>query len=314
MDQQHPQGKQPKECLELQDKKRLTMQSASENQLNVAILEFDDQVFEEGSEGDMATIFCSQEKQIESLQETVSNLVSQNKLLISRYYDRMNESVSLRSNVLSSNHDLQNALYDTKAMTYAFNELQSQVLHLKQPKISMTTPRSIIVNKLLNPPLSTAKDSRPPMPIQIQMAKDLKATLDREMGANEALYIYTKFEDWLGTEALQSVILVTCCVCQKVRFRQAAGFSKPRPLNEFIDRDLRLGCQNPVCSTCFLKSIFSSLARLRETWWKARSLEICLPCPCGCSPAGVHINDRSSLLQVLQYLGNEKAEFSVIRM
>ncbi|KAF5696009.1 e3 ubiquitin ligase ari7 [Fusarium globosum] len=201
------------------------MQSVSENQLNVAILEFDDQVVEEGSEGDMATIFCSQEKQIESLQET-------------------------------------NALYDTKAMTYAFNELQSQVLHLKQPKISMTTPRSIIVNKLLNPPLSTAKDSRPPMPIQIQMAKDLKATLDREMGANEALYIYTKFEDWLGTEALQSVILVTCCVCQKVRFRQAAGFSKPRPLNEFIDRDLRLGCQNPLMqSLYFVEPPLTSKAR-----------------------------------------------------
>ncbi|KLP13594.1 uncharacterized protein LW94_10459 [Fusarium fujikuroi] len=249
-----------------------------------------------------------------SFREPTQSKKNKLKVFKKPYYDRMNESVSLRSNVLTSNHDLQNALYDTKAMAYAFNELQSQVLYLKQPKISMTTPRSIIVNKLLNPPLSTAKDSRPPMPIQIQMAKDLKATLDREMGANEALYIYTKFEDWLGTEALQSVILVTCCVCQKVRFRQAAGFSKPRPLNEFIDRDLRLGCQHPVCSTCFLKSIFSSLARLRETWWKARSLEICLPCPCGCSPAGVHINDRSSLLQVLQYLGNEKAEFSVIRI
>lgn len=314
MDQQHPQGQQPKECFEVQDTKRLQMQSVSKNQLNAENSEFGNQVFEERSKGDMATIFCSQERQIESLQETVSNLISQNKLLMSRYYDRMNESVSLRSNVLTSNHDLQNALYDTKAMAYAVNELQSQVLHLKQPNISMTTPRSIIVNKLLNPPLSTAKDSRPSMPIHIQMAKDLKGALYRAMSANEALYIYTKFEDWLGTEALQSVTLVTCCVCQKVRFRQAVGFSKPRPLNEFIERDLRLGCENPVCSVCFLKSIFSSLARLRETWWKAQGLEICLPCPCGCSPAGVHINDRSSLLQVLQYLGNEKAEFSVIRM
>ncbi|EWG54934.1 hypothetical protein FVEG_13024 [Fusarium verticillioides 7600] len=226
----------------------------------------------------------------------------------------MNESVSLRSRVLTSNHDLQNALHDTKAMAYAVEDLQSQILQLKQPKTSMTTPRSVIVNKLLNPPLSTAQDSHPSMPIPLQMAKELKGTLDRPMNADEALYIYTTFEKWLGSEALQLVILVTCCVCQKVRFKQAAGFSKPRPLNEFIERDLRLGCQNPVCSACFLKSIFSSLARLRETWWKAQDLEVYLPCPCGCSPAGVHINDRSSLLQVLQYLENEKAEFSVIRI
>ncbi|RBR11764.1 hypothetical protein FVER53590_30396 [Fusarium verticillioides] len=174
----------------------------------------------------------------------------------------MNESVSLRSRVLTSNHDLQNALHDTKAMAYAVEDLQSQILQLKQPKTSMTTPRSVIVNKLLNPPLSTAQDSHPSMPIPLQMAKELKGTLDRPMNADEALYIYTTFEKWLGSEALQLVILVTCCVCQKVRFKQAAGFSKPRPLNEFIERDLRLGCQNPV----------------------------------------------------LQYLENEKAEFSVIRI
>ncbi|KAF5634719.1 e3 ubiquitin ligase ari7 [Fusarium sp. NRRL 25303] len=191
MDQQHPQGQQPKECFEVQDEKRLQMQSVSKNQLNTKDLEFGNQVFEERSEGDMATIFCSQERQIESLQET-------------------------------------NALYDTKAMAYAVNELQSQVLHLKQPKISMTTPRSTIVNKLLNPPLSTAKDSRPPMPIQIQMAKDLKGALDRAMSANEALYIYTKFEDWLGTEALQSVTLVTCCLMQSLYFVEPPLTSKAR--------------------------------------------------------------------------------------
>ncbi|KAG5801209.1 hypothetical protein H9Q74_013832 [Fusarium xylarioides] len=42
------------------------------------------------------------------------------------------------------------------------------------------------------------------------MAKDLKGSLDRAMSADEAIYIYTKFENWLGTEALQSVMLVTC--------------------------------------------------------------------------------------------------------
>ncbi|KAF5643017.1 e3 ubiquitin ligase ARI7 [Fusarium tjaetaba] len=174
----------------------------------------------------------------------------------------MNETVSLRSRVLTSNHELQNALHDTKAMAYAVNELQSQILKLKQPKISMTTPRSIIVNKLLNPQISTAQDSLPSMPIPVQMAKDLKGTLDRAMSADEALYIYTTFENWLGTEALQSVMLGTCSVCQKVRFRQAAGFSKPRPLNEFIERDLRLGCQNPLMQTLyFIEPRLTSEAR-----------------------------------------------------
>ncbi|KAF5673668.1 e3 ubiquitin ligase ari7 [Fusarium circinatum] len=157
----------------------------------------------------------------------------------------MNESISLRSNVLTSNQQLQKALNDKKTMARAVDKLQNQVLQLKQLKMLTTTPRSIIVNNLLNPPLSAEKDSPPSMPIPSEMAKDLKGTLDRAMSADEALYIYTKFEDWLGTEALQSVTLVTCCVCQEVRFRQAVGFSKPRPLNEFIERDLRLGCENP---------------------------------------------------------------------
>ncbi|KAF4946250.1 hypothetical protein FGADI_11327 [Fusarium gaditjirri] len=241
MDEQHVQGQQPKECLEVQDEKRLQLQSFSKNQLNAEDSAMDDQVFEEQSGRDMATIFYSQEKQIENLHKTV---------------------ISLRSNILTLNQELQNALHDTKTMTYAVNELQSQILQLKQPKISMTTPRSIIVNKLLNPPLSTAKDSHPSMPIQSQMAKDLKGALDRAMSAHEALYIYTKFENWLGPEVLQSVTLVTCCVCHKVKFKQAVGFSKPRPLNEFIERDLRLGCEKPLMQTLyFVEPRLTSKAR-----------------------------------------------------
>ncbi|KAF5594082.1 e3 ubiquitin ligase ARI7 [Fusarium pseudoanthophilum] len=251
MGHQHPPEEQPIQFLKIPEKSPLRMRSTSRNQPVAKSPEFDNQAFDERSERDLAAIFCSQEKQIESLQETVSNLLGQNKLLISRYYDRMNESVSLRSKALASNHELQNALSDTKAMAYAVHELQGQILQLKQPKISSTTPRSIIVNKLLNPMLSAANDSHPFMPIPIQMAKDLKGTLDRAMSADEALYIYTIFENWLGTEALQSVVLVTCCVCQKVRFRQTAGFSKPRPLNEFIERDLRLGCEKPLMQTLY---------------------------------------------------------------
>ncbi|KAF5567246.1 e3 ubiquitin ligase ari7 [Fusarium napiforme] len=251
MGKQHPPEEEPIQFLKIPEKSPLRMQRILKNQPNAKSPGFDNQVLDELSERDLAAIFCSQEKQIESLQETVSNLLSQNKQLISRYYDRMNESISLRSRVLTSNHELQNALHDTKAMAYAVNELHGQILQLKQAKISMTTPRSIIVNKLLNPPIPTAQDSLPSMPIPVQMAKDLKGTLDRAMSTDEALYIYTTFENWLGTEALQSVILVTCSVCQKVRFKQAAGFAKPRPLNEFIERDLRLGCENPLMQALY---------------------------------------------------------------
>jgi predicted RNase H-like nuclease (RuvC/YqgF family) len=96
---------------------------------------------------ELQKILHEQEKQIESLQDTIRNLIDENKSLMSKLGDRMKEFASLRLKAASLNHDLETALNDKRMMSHTINELQGKFSELNL--LPRATPRAIIVIKML---------------------------------------------------------------------------------------------------------------------------------------------------------------------
>ncbi|KAI6754077.1 hypothetical protein HG530_013253 [Fusarium avenaceum] len=137
----------PECCTQKQSKQHPQVQPHHPTPTTPAKLDYCEKLFNQNKE--LQKIRQEQEKQIESLQETVSKLIHDNKLLMSNIGDRIEDSVLLRLKVASSNQELHNALENTRVMSHTVHELQDQISQLKQIHGSKITPRTIIISKLL---------------------------------------------------------------------------------------------------------------------------------------------------------------------
>ncbi|KAF4946955.1 hypothetical protein FGADI_10771 [Fusarium gaditjirri] len=240
-------------------------------------------------QADVPNILDGQAQHIRNLQNTVSNLLDKNKFLIDTLRDRIEESVSLRLKVSSANQDLQRTLDKMSVMSDTMDNLRDEISELRLLQVPRATPRTIIVSKLLdysthNPPCSdgdathTVSES-----IDRRLATNLKGTLDTLLSTDETRCLSSTFERWFGTDMLQTIELVTCCVCRKHKFKQYLGVAFAAPVDEFHTVFPRSGCASPVCSECYLKAVSYSLDRLQESCWINKGPVVYISCPCGCA-------------------------------
>lgn len=267
---------------------------------------------------ELQIILREQEEQIKSLQDTVTNLIDENNSLMSKLGERMNESVSLRLDNASLNHDLKTALNDKRSTSHTIDELQGKVSELNL--LPRATPRVIIVMKMLE---FLNKDSQPSsrkglcvslISLDSRPGSNLRSTLDTLLSTDEAQILFSTFDKWFGIEALQSTTLVTCSVCRKVKFRQTAGVAGAATVNEFITTGPTISCDKAVCSACYLSSLSYSLELLQETWWTAQGPTISILCPCGSHCDRIPMGNRRQLTQLLQLMNDDWLKIRKMKM
>ncbi|KAI3582853.1 hypothetical protein IWW34DRAFT_725940 [Fusarium oxysporum f. sp. albedinis] len=270
-------------------------------------------------EVDVPNILDGQAQHIRNLQNTVSNLLDRNKFLIDRLGDKIEESDSLRLKVSSANQELQRTLDKMSVISDTMDDLRDEISELRLLQVPRATPRTIIVSKLLD--YSTQNPRCPDgdgthtvsESIDRRLTTNLKGTLDTLLSTDETRCLCSTFERWFGTDMLQTIALVTCCVCRKHKFKQYLGVAFAAPVDEFLTVFPRSGCTSPVCSECYLKAVSYSLDRLQESCWTNKGPTISISCPCGCAGNGNSINDRGFLIQLLRHLGDEKLEIQKLR-
>lgn len=303
MGRQHPLETHPKSCTQKQFKQHPHAQPHYPTPTTTAKLDYCEKMTKQNKE--LQKILQEQEKEIESLQDTVSKLIHDNKLLMSNICDRIEDSVPLRLKVASSNQELHNALEKTRVMSYTVHELQDQISQLKQIHGSKFTPRTIIISKLLNKSnedlkVSCGKDVRISSKlVDSRVFTNLKDTLDTVLSADEIEHLLPTFEQWFRGREFNSVSLFTCCECQKVKFKQAISSKGAVCINEFSATYPGFACSYSTCSLCFFKSFSYSLELLRETWWRTQGTTICIPCPCGHCGKNIPLQSRGSLVKLL---------------
>lgn len=294
----------PECCTQKQSKQHPQVQPHHPTPTTPAKLECCEKLVNQNKE--VQKILQEQEKQIEGLQGTVSKLINDNELLMSNICDRIEDSVPLRLKVASSNQELHNALEHTRVMSYTVHELQDQISQLKQIHGSKTTPRTIIISRLLS---KSYEDLEVPGGKDVRISSgsvgnrvftNLKDMLDTVLSADEIEHLLPTFEQWFGGREFNSVSLFTCCVCQKVKFKQAISSKGAVCINEFSATYPGFACSYSTCSLCFFKSFSYSLELLRETWWKAQGTSICIPCPCGRCGRDIPLQSRGPLVKLLQ--------------
>jgi hypothetical protein len=268
---------------------------------------------------ELQKILHEQEQQIESLQDTVRNLIDENHSLMSKLDERMKESVSLRLKAASLDYGLETALNDKTSMSHTINELKGQVSELNLlPRAS--TPRAIIVIKMLE---ILNKASQPSnrkglcvslISFDSRPGTNLRSTLDTLLRTDEAQTLFSTFDKWFGVEALQSITLATCCVCRKVKFRQTVRGTGAAPINEFITTGPTISCDKAVCSACYLNSISYSLELLQQTWWTAQGSAISILCPCGSHCDRIPMQDRRQLIHLLQLMNDDWLKIRKMKM
>ncbi|KAH7207828.1 uncharacterized protein BKA55DRAFT_530069, partial [Fusarium redolens] len=250
-----------------------------------------------------------QGEQVQTLQDTVRKLIDGNNWLMSKLGERMKESVSLTLKAASLNHELETVLNDKMIMSHTIDELQGKVSELNL--LPETTPRAIIVIKMLE---ILNKASQPSsgkglcvslISLDSRRGTNLRRTLDTLLSTHEAQILFSTFDEWFGIEALQSITLVTCCVCRKAKFRQTASVDGAAPVNEFIKTGPTISCDKAVCSACYLNSISYSLELLQETWWTTQGSTISIFCPCGSHCDRIPMDNRQRLIQLLQMMNDD---------
>jgi hypothetical protein len=303
MDRQPTVETHPRSCTQKQSRQHPQAQPHYPTPTAPARLECCEKLVNENNE--LQKILQEQVEQIENLQDTVSNLIDNNKLLMSNLCDRIEDSVQLRLKVASSNQEIHNALENMRVMSHAVHELEDQISQLKQIHGSKTTPRTIIISKLLSKSygdleVSSGKGVRiSSESVGSRVFTNLKDTLDAVLSADEIQHLLSTFEQWFGVEELNSVSLVTCCECQKVKFKRAIGSKGTVCINEFITTYPEFACIYSICSLCFFKSLCYSFELLRETWWKTQGTTICIPCPCGRCGREIPLPSRGPLAKLL---------------
>lgn len=296
----------PECCTQKQSKQHPQVQPHHPTLTTPAKLECCEKLVNQNKE--LQKILQKQEEQIESLQDTVSSLIEKKKLLMSNLSERVEDSVQLRLKIASSNQELHNALENTRVMSYTVHELEGQISQLKQIHGSKTTPRTIIISKLLSKSCeyleaSGGKGVRVSTEsVSSRVFTNLKDTLDTVLSADEIQHLLPTFEQWLGGEELNSVSLVTCCECKKVKFKRAISSKGVVCINEFITTYPGFACIYSVCSLCFFKSLSYSFELFRETWWKIRGSTIYIPCPCGRCGRDIPLQSRGTLVKLLYFM------------
>ncbi|KAH6953372.1 hypothetical protein DER45DRAFT_575760 [Fusarium avenaceum] len=296
----------PECCTQKQSKQHPQVQPHHPTPTTPAKLECCEKSVNQNKE--LQNILQKQEEQIESLQDTVSSLIEKNKLLMSNLSERIEDSVQLRLKIASSNQELHNALENTRVMSYTVHELEDQISQLKQIHGSKTTPRTIIISKLLSKSCeyleaSGGKGVRVSTEsVSSRVFTNLKDTLDTVLSADEIQHLLPTFEQWLGGEELNSVSLVTCCECKKVKFKRAISSKGVVCINEFITTYPGFACIYSICSLCFFKSLSYSFELFRETWWKTRGSIIYIPCPCGRCGRDIPLQSRGTLVKLLCFM------------
>jgi myosin heavy subunit len=305
MDRQPTLETHPKSCTQKQFKQHPQAQPHYSTPTTPAKLECCEKLVNQNKE--LQNILQEQEEQIESLQDTVSNLIDKNKSLMSNLCDRIEDSVPLRLKVASSNQELHNALESMRVMSYTVHELEDQISQLKQMHGSKTTPRTIIISKLLSKSygdleVSSGKDVRiSSESVGSRVFTNLKDTLDAVLSPDETQHLIYTFEQWFGEERLNSVSLVTCYECQKVKFKRAISSKGTVCINEFTNYP-GFTCIYSICSFCFFKSFSYSFELLRETWWKSQGTTIYIPCPCGRCGRDIPLQSRGPLTKLLDLM------------
>lgn len=194
--------------------------------------------------------------------------------------------------------------------THALRTKSREMLHKSTSGVKKT-PRRIIMEWLLSKSCSIdcswedKFDDKSPMAICHRLAHNPKANLDIPLDIHQVEHLRSNFNDLFGDEGIDSVILVTCCVCRKAKFGPADDKSES-PFIEFITFPLRNHCTKPVCSECYFSSVCSSLIKLQASWWTRENSELSLGCPCGCAEGSISIPETSDLAVLLKLLGRER--------
>ncbi|KAH7180103.1 uncharacterized protein B0J16DRAFT_271771 [Fusarium flagelliforme] len=258
---------------------------------------------------ELQNLLREQEEQIQSLQDTVRKLIDANNLLTSKLSERMKESISLKLKAASLDHELETLLNDQRNISQTINELQVKVSKLSL--LPEVTPRVIIVIKMLeilnkaSQPLSGKGTCTSLISLDNRRGTNLRSALDTLLSTDEAQILFSTFDKWFGIKALQSIALVTCFVCKKVKFRQTAAVNGATPVNEFTSTGITISCDKAICSVCYLKSVSYSLELLQETWWTAQGSTISILCPCRNHCDSIPMDDRRKLIKLLQMTNDD---------
>ena len=267
---------------------------------------------------ELQNLLHKQEKQIQTLHDTVRKLVDDNNLLTSKRSERMQEFISLELKAASLDHELETLRNDQRNASHTINELQAKISKLGL--LPEVTPRVIIVIKILeilnkaSQPLGGKGTCASLVSLDNCQGANLRSALDTLLSADEAQVLFSTFDKWFGIKALQSIALVTCFVCRKIKFRQTATVDGATAFNEFTTAGLTTSCDKAICSVCYLKSISYSLELLQETWWIAQGSTISIFCPCRNHCDSIPMDDRRKLIKLLQMTNDDWLKIRKMKM